>query len=505
MISLKWKIQFWYASVLAGVLLMLSVGFYINERQHRLNAFDNILDQTIHPSLRELGILQGSMPAYRTSPPKVERGRHPLVQQESDVMPGGWKPLRQLAMPKGFTEVHPREKVERTSILQFLESRYSNFGFYIYAWDRVTKELIYKTEGGPLLDPPPANRDGYWKRTREHQYREIFHINPHMKVLVGFDLVSYYQSLESLKWQIAAVSLLIFCIGISVGGLLVAYSLRPLKEIEKTTAAIAAGGLQERIPESKGSRSAELVRLTDNLNHTFTQLESLFQKQTRFTADASHELRTPLTALMAQISLGLNRTRSPEEYEQVLKVCEKSSIRLKMIIEDLLDLSRYDSGSYKMEYETLSLNPLLESLADELRPYIEKQGSTLKTELTGGKVYCDPFRLEQCITNLINNALQHNPEPVQITLCTSEESDFTVIDVMDNGVGIQPENMDKLFDRFFQEDESRKQKRKHFNVGLGLSISQAIITAHGGTFSVTSQPNVETKFTIRIPLPSSVS
>jgi len=501
-LSLKWKIQLWHAAVLAVVLAVLSVGFYFNERQHRLNAFDAVLDQQIHPVVHELSMNSGSVPRH-PRPPDDDLRKHPLMHQKGrESLSDGWEPQKQLAIPKGFNSQELRPEDRRPGAPGFMERRYANYGFYILAWDLITDEPVYASASAPDLLPPPTRLQGYWKRTRDGHYREIFHTNPLLKVIVGFDLMQFYQNLNALKWEIAGASFFIFLVGIFIGSMLVTIALRPLKYIEKTTAAIAAGRLQERIPELKGSRSVELMHLTRDLNNTFDQLESLFQKQIRFTADASHELRTPLTALMAQISLGLNRRRTPEEYEAMLKVCDKSSGRLKMIIEDLLDLSRYDSGTYKLEREQLPLDALVQSLAEELKPYVDEQGSVLKTELKGKTINCDPFRFEQVVTNLVNNALQHNAEPVEITLRTAYEGGQSVVEVIDNGVGIQPENIDKLFDRFFQQDEARKNRAINLNSGLGLSISKAIIEAHGGTLAVRSVPYQETRFTIRLPVRS---
>jgi signal transduction histidine kinase len=499
MISLKWKIQLWHAAVLAVVLAGLSVVFYLNERGHKLNEFDDALDQTVHPVLHELAVQQGLIPGQIPPPGGASApGRHPLDQIGQDVLPGGWVPLKELDRIQISPKAPPRPRDGKGRAIEFLERRFSNYGFYIIAWDMRSEGHIYASKNAPDI-PLPTDRGGYWKRTRAGQYREILHNNPHNKLLVGFDLASYYAEMDALKWKIAGSALLIFLGGIAVGGILVAHSLKPLRVIEQTTSAIAAGRLQDRIPELKGNRTAELAHLTDDLNHTFTQLESFFQKQIRFTADASHELRTPLTALMAQISLGLNRRREPEEYEQMLQVCDKSTHRLKMIIEDLLDLSRYDSGTYKLERETLPLDALVQSLVEELKPYVAEKGSVLKTELKGKTICCDPFRFEQVITNLVNNALQHNKGAVEIMLRATDADNCAIVEVIDNGIGIQPENLDKLFDRFFQEDESRKHKARHLNSGLGLSISKAIIEAHGGTLAVRSTPHVETVFTIRLP------
>ena len=163
---------------------------------------------------------------------------------------------------------------------------------------------------------PTGRFHGYHQRTRDGFYRELLQSNPHFFILVGYDLAGMRADLGRLKLKILGGTLAIFAAGLLVGHLLVARSLRPLRGTEETSAAIARGGLSTRIPAARAGSSRELAQLAGHLNETFAQLESLFQRQLRVTADASHELRTPLTALLSQLQFGLKKVRSPEEYHR---------------------------------------------------------------------------------------------------------------------------------------------------------------------------------------------
>ncbi|GAA5494997.1 sensor histidine kinase RcsC [Rubritalea halochordaticola] len=493
-LSLKWKIQLWYAALLALILTALSYGYYWNESRHRLNEFDDALDKFIHPIIAELGGRPHRHPRDRNGHP--DELPPMFAHHENEVDVEGWEAANFNQIT--FDVVKLRSEKGET-ILDRLEERFSDYGFYGLVWGKNSQVLTGKSSLAPDIEAPSIPEGGYWKRTRDHRFREVAHRSPHAIAIVGFDLNGLNQELAALRTEIIAAASAIWLLGVIVGGLFVTRALKHLQVIERSAELIASGKLTERIPEPKGSRSFELVQLTDELNRTYAQLESLFDKQTRFTADASHELRTPLTALNANLALALEPGRSQSELVGIVKSSKRSSARLNRIIEDLLDLSRYDSGSHKLDCESLASDTLIEGLAEELEAYVNEKGSTLVTELHGDHVYCDPFRIDQVITNLVNNALQHNSEPIRITLRTRKEPEFTVIEVVDNGIGIQPENLNRLFDRFFQEDNSRQKKAKHYNIGLGLSICQAIVKAHSGTLTVTSTPHKETAFTIRLP------
>ncbi len=494
MISLKWKIQAWHTAILALVLAVLGVGFYFNEREHRLTELDFTLDQQIHPLVQNSKVLRGLVP-----PPGERKDIRRQSPSDLPDPPGGWVIDRDSFAPGHV----PRSREEgirgRRSPFEAVERHFANLGFYCILWDTHTGELIYRSEHAPEMEPPLVFDDGYMRRIRDGRYREVFHSNPSARIVVGIDLSSVYAELHQLKWQIAGVLSAIFLLCLGIGYALVAHSIAPLKVIQEAADAIAKGKLKDRIPPETGGNTTELVHLTEDLNETFTHLEDLFQRQIRFTADASHELRTPLTALVGHLKLGLNRKRSVEEHEDILQTCERAATRIQRITDDLLELSRYDSGSFQLDQEPMALDQLLACLAEDLQPVLSQHGSTLETDLQKVKVLCDPFRIEQVVTNLINNALQHNPEPIVITLRTRVEADGARIEVADNGKGIQPENLDKLFDRFFQESASRSKRGRHLNVGLGLAISQAIVQAHGGTIQARSQPGVETVFEIRLP------
>ncbi|WOO40277.1 HAMP domain-containing sensor histidine kinase [Rubellicoccus peritrichatus] len=514
-LSLKWKIQLWYSIILGVVLFVLGVGFYFYEKSQRLAVIDQQLDQKIHPLIGPFTHFERTQkPGLNASPERQQAPRNanptttivrefktlPEPQQE---WPEGWRKrisTRQLH-PSGSTWPGPLNKLARPHII--FEEFWVPKGFYAGAELKSDPNKQYTSSNFPDIELPSELTDGFFDRFRDSQFREIYHETETFRVLIGLDLTNYYAGLTLLKLQLTAALSGIFILGLSVGYFLVTRSIKPLIRIEEASEKIAQGQLSARIPEGSRSDANELTKLATHLNRTFTKMESLFHRQIRFTADASHELRTPLTTLIAQIEYGLKQPQIAKEYAHVLSICGRSAYRIEKITEQLIELSRYDSGRVEMEFEEIALDSLLISLSEELTPFVKDQGCHLVTDFQAGPVVCDPFRLEQVITNLVNNAIQHNKEPITITIHSKIMAEAFSISVIDDGKGIQPGNLDKLFDRFFQENASRANDEKRHNFGLGLAISQAIVEAHDGTIRVSSKPAESTVFEIWIPHRSS--
>ncbi|MEM6821432.1 MAG: HAMP domain-containing sensor histidine kinase [Verrucomicrobiota bacterium] len=277
------------------------------------------------------------------------------------------------------------------------------------------------------------------------------------------------------------------------------YHLRPLSAISKTSLAVSIGKLSERIIVSRKYDNSELGALAKSLNLTFDELERLVQKQMRFSADASHELRTPLTALLGQIQLGRKRERTPEEYANILEICERSAQKIRRITTLLLELSQLDTGTYLLEKKDITFEDLITPLLEELNPLVFDHGSTLTAEIEDASVEADPFRMHQVLTNLIGNALQHNDDPVQILLRTSVNRHDFVIQVIDDGCGLPKNQTQRIFDRFYRFDTTRTQKTQIPHLGLGLSIARSIMEAHGGSLTGENQPDGGAIFTVTLP------
>jgi len=233
-------------------------------------------------------------------------------------------------------------------------------------------------------------------------------------------------------------------------------------------------------------------------NELLDRLEAAHASQHRFVADASHELRTPLAALRAEIEIALRRERAPADYQRTLDSNRHELERLSSLVENLLALAALDSTKTQQEKSPVDLALVCRDVAEQLSPLAAAQNVRLQLELSENvTIPGDVFSLERAVRNLVENAIRHTPAGEQIVIRASVPSGEARIEVIDAGVGIAPEHLPRLFDRFYRVYTART--RTHGGAGLGLSIVKAIIKAHGGTVSVQSKLGVGSTFTLRLP------
>ncbi len=228
-----------------------------------------------------------------------------------------------------------------------------------------------------------------------------------------------------------------------------------------------------------------------------TEEKALQARRDRFLANASHELRTPLTNLITRLYL---LRRQPEQFQSHLDVLDRVTAHMKSLIEDLLDVSRFNKGTMSLKRERMSLAPLIEEVVEIQRREAERKQQTLTTELPDEAVFVfiDRKRFIQVLTNLIFNAINYTPTGGKIGVSlTTEAQDsmrFALLRISDNGVGIDAESLDQIFQPFFRASQEVP------GTGLGLSIVKEIVTGHGGEIRVESSVGAGTTFTIRMAM-----
>jgi two-component system OmpR family sensor kinase len=284
---------------------------------------------------------------------------------------------------------------------------------------------------------------------------------------------------------------------------LITLSLKPLLEVEVIAAAIADGDLSARLPELQPS--TEIGRLTKSLNTMLGRIEESFEqkdasesKLRRFVADASHELRTPLTAIRGFAELHRQGAVSGEvKTKELLGRIEKESIRMGSLVEDLLLLARMDEAR-PLALEPVDLSHLIDECVASARAAGPEHPITVQA-VDDLYVLGDSKRIHQALANLLANARTHTPKGVQIkVIAASEEKEITV-SVKDNGPGLNEGDQTRIFERFFRVDPSRARHAGEGS-GLGLSIVDAVMKAHGGSVSVDSKPGEGALFTLHFPI-----
>lgn len=295
-----------------------------------------------------------------------------------------------------------------------------------------------------------------------------------------------------------AVLLVTPLIALAVGGFLARRALRPVRSLIRATQGLGAADLRTRVPLA--GTGDEMDQLAATLNGMLNRIEQKVREVQRFTADASHELRTPLTALRGGAELALLRRRSPEDLRQTIEESIQQYDRLQHIADDLLLLTRLDAREAVVRKETVSLDGIAEDATELYGPIAEEKGLSLVVEKSGGVVvHADGGRLRQVIGNLLDNAIKYTPSPGRVSVSVAQVDGAARIVVTDTGVGISPEDLPRVFDRFYRADPSRSAGTTP-GAGLGLSICQSIVAAHGGMIGIESEAGRGTTVTIRMPL-----
>ena len=298
-------------------------------------------------------------------------------------------------------------------------------------------------------------------------------------IYVGRNLQPTYDTLERLRSLMLVLSLAGLLVS-SVGAyLLSGQALRPLRQVQRAAEQIGGATLSARVPEPK--TQDEVQALAQSLNRMLGRLEDSFEAQRRFTSDASHELRTPVTAISGHASYLLRRTSPNEGQRESLGIIRSEAERLTNLISSLLQLARSDGGVMQLNRQPVLLKLLLSDIARELQPLSQAQQAVLQVTGSDEVLEGDPDRIKQVIINLVSNALKAGATRLELKSSSDpgeHGQDGVRLSVTDNGPGIAPEHLEKLFDRFYRVEESRS--RDQGGAGLGLSIVRSIVDAHGG-------------------------
>jgi two-component system OmpR family sensor kinase len=282
--------------------------------------------------------------------------------------------------------------------------------------------------------------------------------------------------------------------------LVIHIGLRPLKDVEVTAGEIAGGNLSVRMPDA--NPDTEVGRLVTALNAMLSRIESSFAARVesenrlrRFVADASHELRTPITAIRGFSELYRQGAITGEEpTKNLVARIEGESVRMSTLVEDLLLLARLDQ-SREMEMKPLNLVEIADSVITSAR--VSAPGHVVEFSQPGHEIFIlgDAPRVHQVIANLLANASVHTPTGSKINLSISQDATGVHVSFSDNGPGLSLDAQSKIFQRFYRADPSRARVDGEGS-GLGLSIVDAVMRAHGGSVSVQSEPGQGATFTL---------
>ena len=315
-----------------------------------------------------------------------------------------------------------------------------------------------------------------------------------------------FQTEKSLRFvQETLWSLFLLLAGASTGLLFLAWwgsgrlareALAPVEALSQTAETISGQTLSTRL--SLTAPYMEFQRLAQTFNGMLDRLQQVFESQRRFVADAAHELKTPLTAMKGNFEVSLQRTRSAEEYREVIISNLTEVDRLTGMTKSLLTLAQFAGDRPPLVLESINLCPLVEEVVDELSVLAQEGGIHLQAECQSvPPLMGDISQLKQALINLLDNALRATPFGGTITVRVRSLNTSIELTVEDTGPGIDSRHLPHLFERFYRVDQARD--RQSGGTGLGLAIVKEIVEAHGGHIQAHSQVGKGTTMTITLP------
>jgi heavy metal sensor kinase len=312
---------------------------------------------------------------------------------------------------------------------------------------------------------------------------------------VAAPLGSLELSLTQLRLVLGGVVLIAVGLAALLGSFLAKKAMRPVDQLTQTAHAIGhSTDLSRRLPEPV--QRDELGRLAATFNEMLGQLEQAFTTQRRFLADASHELRSPLAAIRTNVEALLRGVDDdPVERNDTLRAIARETDRMGRLVADLLALAHADAGQ-PLERRTVALDSLLLDVYQQQRrlagPVRLELGDLEQVQVEG-----DPDRLKQLLLNLVDNALRYTQPGGTVELDLVRQDGQAALRVRDDGPGIAPEHLPRIFDRFYRVDRTRA--RQAGGTGLGLAICKWVAEAHGGRIEVASEPGQGSTFTVLLP------
>ena len=294
-----------------------------------------------------------------------------------------------------------------------------------------------------------------------------------------------------LLWAGIGVALL----GTALVWMLARRTLAPVQRLGATARRLGGGDLSQR---AEVAGPTEIRQLAHSFNTMAAELEEAESRRRSLTADIAHELRTPTSNIQGYMEAIKDGVFQPTP--ETVDTIHEQSLLLSRLVDDLRLLAQVDGGELQLQRTQTRLEELVQSCVDALRPRAEAKGVALGVDVAGTMLALDldPTRIAQAVGNLLDNAVTHTPEGGSVTVSVHASADAVEVHVADTGPGIAPDDLSRVFDRFYRADPSRS--RSTGGTGLGLTIARRLVEAHGGSIEAESVVGQGSRFVIRLPV-----
>jgi heavy metal sensor kinase len=453
--SIRFRLTAWYSLILAATLAVVGVGVWF--------ALQDSIDETVDKELRS----------------RIQEMREYFSRGSHD----GGQPIKELSEDAAFAPAGTRFRIAAVDGGWLFRSPGT------VAW------------GGA---PNAANlpKRGLSQTIYEHgqPIRVLSQTGPPGVIQIGMPLDEFSEMVSGFAWIALLASPILLLLASAGGYWMSRRALAPVDVITRAAGEIEAKDLSQRLPTL--GTGDELDQLSAKLNGMFGRLDDSFRRIAQFTADASHELRTPVSIIRTTAEVTLTRARSQDEYAKALRQILSESERTTALIEDLMLLARADASEENAPLEPVDLAELTRNACEDAR--LLAAGKSLALTVTGGdccSVRGDYEALRRLVLILIDNAIKysHSGGNIQLHLGSqaSGKRNTALLEVRDHGIGIRPDDLPRIFERFYRVSEDRSRRVDGF--GLGLSIAQSIVVRHGGEIQVESLEGAGSVFRVLLP------
>ena len=468
--NIRTKISLWYAGLLILIIVLFSVAVFGVIQATIINSIDSGLAQTSSNIRQNIRVIpMGEFGALETG----------VVFRNSDIFNVPGLSIQVWQTSDSETRIEPI-LIQSSSDLRDVEHALDSSA--LNATSPTFNKVILNNIPERVMTQPFITTDG--------------------QQLGVIQIASSLHIVDQVTTGLIKVMLVVTIIGVVISivlGMMLSYrALQPIQEITAAAARISTtDDLTTRLPENVPDD--EIGHLTRVFNHMMARLEHLFGVQQRFVTDLSHELRTPLTAIQGNLDM-INRYGLDDDSLQVM---QHATSRMTRMVNEVLMLARADYGDVTIDLYPLDLDEIVMETVSIAPSHAHNKGRNLTFKLAqqeSVQINGNFERLQQVVHNLISNACKFTPDGGTITLSVYQCDDSGILEVTDTGIGIAKENLTRIFDRFYQIDDSRAHFNDDDGAGLGLAIVKWIVDAHRGEIEVESQVDVGTTFRVKFPL-----